>query len=209
MRAMLSRFFRNNHGATILEFAVVAPFFFVMAFGILEIGLYMFHKVAIESITAQAGREASLVRTSKGNPGDPCYGKADQIEYIRCIVKSKSDGLANKERIFIDVQRVDNGGAGTFAPDICVDNPNAPTSTAPTCTLFEDVNGNNKYDPANSSLDAGTYGQLVEVRVNYPWKLLIPGLSQFIGRIVQTPDGPARTNVIMITSSIVIRNEPL
>lgn len=206
---MLKRLLQDTRGATILEYAVVAPIFFVLIFGILEIGLYMFHKVAIESITAQAGREASLVRTSKGNPGDPCYGKPDQIAYIRCIVESKSEYLMHHQRIFIDVQRVDNGGVGTYAPDICVDDPNNPNSTVQTCRLFEDVNRNGIYDPANTSLDAGTYGQLVEVRVNYPWQLMIPFLRPFIGRVVDTPKGPARTNVIMITSSIVIRNEPL
>jgi hypothetical protein len=165
----------------------------------MEFGLFMFHKVAIESITMQVGREASL-NTSSGYSG--CNGGSDRFAYIRCYVREKSGGLINGDLVEVSINTVANGG--TRAPDICL--ATNPPSSPPTCNgQYEDINGNGSYDGPAASNNAGGEGELVEVRVSYPWQVLVPLVSQFIG--TQREDG-SRTGVVMITSSTVFRNEP-
>lgn len=194
---------RDRRGASILEFALIAPIFFLLIMGILEFGLFMFHKVVIESITMQVGREASL-NTSAGTT---CAGGNDRLTYIRCYVREKSAFLINGEQTQVTINTVAQGG--TRVSDICLD-VDPPRST-PTCSgSYEDVNGNNVYDPPAVNNSVGAPGDLIEVRVSYPWQVLVPFMKYFIGSSQATAEGeaPKRTGVVMITSSTVFRNEP-
>lgn len=192
-------FIRDQRGASIVEFAVVAPVFFMLILGILEFGLFMFHKVVIESITMQVGREASL-NTSSGYSG--CTGGNDRYAYIRCYVREKSAFLINGDQTQVNIRTVAEGG--TRVPDICL-SVDPPSSTPATCARYEEVNGIPNYQGIATNNNVGGAGELVEVRVSYPWQILIPFLDQFIGSTQQ--DG-TRTGVVMITSSTVFRNEP-
>ncbi len=194
-------FIRDQRGATILEFAVVAPVFFFIIMGILEFGLFMFHKVVIESITMQVSREASLTRTSGSGA---CSGTTDRYAYIRCYVREKAGYLINGEQVEVNINTVAQGG--TRVADICL-NVDPPSSTVATCVGppgWEEVNGIPGYQSTTGSAP-GAAGELIEVRVSYPWRVLVPFMSQLIG--TQRDDG-SRTGVVMITSSTVFRNEP-
>lgn len=196
-------FMRARDGATALEFALVAPIFFFLMMAIMEYGLFMFHKVAIESITMQIGREASL-NAASGNSADCASSAPDRLGYIRCYVERKAAYLINGEEVKVSINTVAQGG--TRAPDICLGNGGAAPSSPPTCSgQYEDVNGNGVYDGPTPNNDVGAPGDLIEVRVSYPWRVLVPYMSRIIGS--EMGDG-SRSNVVMITSSTVFRNEP-
>lgn len=201
----LRNFIRNTSGASIIEFAIVAPVFFLLIMGIIEYGLFMFHKVAIESITMQVGREASL-NSSSGY--STCNGGSDRYAYIRCYVREKSSGLINNEQVEVSINAVANGGTRSY--DICLTDPPSSPPTCPVTFGYEDVNRNGVYDPPATANNPGGAGELIEVRVSYPWHVLVPFMSQIIGSMQPSKNGEPRTRsgVVMITSSTVFRNEP-
>ncbi len=195
-------FIRAREGASALEFALIAPIFFFLMMGIIEFGLFMFHKVVIESITMQVGREASL-NTSSGN-SPTCAGTPDRFSYIRCYVREKSAYLINGEETQVNINTLAAGA--TRIPDICLGNGSVAPNSGPTCNgNFEEVNGISGYQGASTSNNPGAAGELIEVRVSYPWHVLVPYMSRIIGSTQQ--DG-SRSGVVMITSSTVFRNEP-
>jgi hypothetical protein len=194
------KLWKNTNGATIVEFAIVAPIFFLIILGIIEFGLYMFHRVTLEAIVMQAGREASLGRSSVA--GGACSGTNDSVSYIQCYVRAKSAALFHGEEVTFNINRV---AAGTVVPDICLDNPSNPSSRPATCTFYDNVNGIPDYQGASSNNVTGAAGELIEVRVNYPWRILIPFAGQYFGN----RDAQGRnTGVALITTSTVIKNEP-
>ena len=199
-QAVKYQFWQDRSGATIIEFALVAPIFFLLIFAIIEYGLYMFHRVAIESITMQAGREATLGRTA-GNGA--CSGTNDRVSYIQCVVRQKSSRLIRGGDTIININRVADGG--TFVPDICYDNPDRPSSAPATCRQWEPVNTIPEYQGASAANNPGTAGDVIEVQVVYPWRVLIPFMSRFFG----SADNSGRTSgVVMIRSATVVKNEP-
>jgi len=202
----IRNFIRNRDGASLVEFAIVAPVFFLLIMGIIEFGLFMFHKVAIEAITMQVGREASL-NTSSGYGN--CNGGNDRYAYIRCYVREKSSGLINGDQVEVNINTVAQGG--TTAPDICLEGGTPSTTSCPPGGSFEEVNGIPDFQGTSTLNRPGAAGELIEVRVSYPWQVLVPFMSKIIGS-EQPPtkagDPPTRSGVVMITSTTVFRNEP-
>jgi hypothetical protein len=200
-RSSFAKLFDRDDGATIIEFALVAPVFFLVIFGMFEFGLFMYHKVIIENIAVEVSRAASLGKTSDG--GDCSYPNdaAGRISYIECVVKQKSSVLINGDKTEVQIVNLQNGE--TIVPDICFDT-DPPSSSPGTCTVYEEVNGKPEYQGAAAS-EASGGGALIEVRISYPWSVQIPLMNQFF----QRTDSQGNTrNVVMITASAVIRNEP-
>ena len=204
-KQFFQRFLNDERGANIIEFAFVAPVFFLLFLGILEFGLYMFHRIAVEAITMQAARESSL---GKSNSAGPCAGTADRASYMRCVVQQKSKSLIRGDDTIVQINTLANGG--TFLPDICLFDPQKPSSAPAVCGPgnvgpFEEVNGATGYQGASAAAAVGNAGDVVEVRVIYPWKVLIPYLAQYFG----SADGKGgTTGVVMISARTVFKNEP-
>lgn len=198
--AYMYQFIRKNDGSTLIEFAIVVPIFFLFFFGIIEFGLVTFHKIAIERIAMEVSRIASVGTTGDSScPADTALSpQAQQVEYIKCIVRIKASGLINSEEVQVQVQPIAGGGK-TSAPDICFDDPKNPSSLPTTCALYEDVNGDGKYNGLSSN--PGFRGDIIEVRISYPWKVQLPFMHEFF--TVGT-----HTGVAMLTASTVIKNEP-
>ncbi|MFM9889310.1 MAG: TadE/TadG family type IV pilus assembly protein [Rickettsiales bacterium] len=192
MTRMLNRCCADEAGATIVEFALIAPLFFLVFMGVLELGMFSFHKVAVEAITASSGREASIGKTAGGS----CASTISRVEYVACLVKYKSSSLISGERTQVQANTI--AGGGTMKPDLCLDDINNPSTGPATCTKFKEVNGTPGYQGAASILNLGNAGELVQITVTYPWKVQFPIASGLFG-----DDG-----VFLISSSTVIRNEP-
>lgn len=188
---ILRRLTRDNRGATAVEFAVVSGVFFMLMFGIIEYGMIMLTKVAIESATNQVGRTASL--------GNVCGGCVDRVDSIRQSIAQKTIGLVDPQSVVVTSAVVNNPTTATPpVPDICLDNPNDPYPA--TCTSWVNNDGVNGYQQ-NSGLGAGSIGgagDLVEVRVTYLWKVLFPVFQSSFGN----------NGVLTISSSTVVKNEP-
>ena len=65
---MLLRLWRNLSGTTAIEFALTAPVFFLLVFGIVEAGRLMWTQVALQHGVEMAARCASLKTADNPNP---------------------------------------------------------------------------------------------------------------------------------------------
>ena len=188
-RTVFRRLAKNEEGATIVEFAVVAPVFFLLLMGIIEFGLIGFHSVALDAAVAQTSRQASLGNVPSGFP--------DRVSYVQSELRDRTQGLINSDSIVISANLVSAGGAGA-SPDICLTDPPSIGGPCPSGTPFQDVNGIPGYQGNAAAVTLGGAGDIVEIRASYPWRVQIPLLRDFVGR-----DG-----VLFITSSTVVKNEP-
>ncbi len=203
-KPVFSGFFRKNDGATIIEFALVAPIFFLIMFGMMEFGLFMYHKITVERIAVDISRVSSIGNISDSTcPTDPAKpSKERQIDYIKCIVREKSKALINGDRILVQIANL-SSGAGAKIPDICLDDPKNPSSDPATCNIFEDVDGDGVYKGGASdtgSTNAEGVGDVIEVRISYPWTIQMPLMSKFFTNSMLN-------GVVMISESTIIRNE--
>lgn len=193
MKHLLSLFRRCRAGATAIEFAAVALPFFLILYAIIEYGLILYTQVVIESSTLQVARQASL---GKGVITAP--GICNREQYVRQQVEQRTRGLINGQKVIVTAATVVQGGVpSSGTPDICMSDP--PTIGGPCPTgVYEDVNRNGRYDATVPGVNLGDAGQLVEIRVSYPWKVQIPFFGKYFGE----------HGVLMISSSTVLRNEP-
>lgn len=193
MRRQTHTILRGRGGAAAIEFAAVALPFFLLLYAIIEYGLVLYTQVVIESSTQQVGRAASLGKGVVINPGI-----CSREEYVRQEVQRRTAGLINSNQVTVTAATVVQGGVPANGnADICMGNP--PTIGGPCPSgVYEDVNRNGRYDETTASVALGQPGQLVEIRVSYPWKVQIPYFNQFFGR----------NGVLLISSSTVLRNEP-
>lgn len=192
-----SGFLRKNDGSAIVEFALVAPLFFLLVFAMLEFGLFLYSKIIVENIALEITRTASIGKPSNAE----CPDEKSREDFIKCLVKKRSSVLINGDRTQVQVAVIKEGT--TITPDICFDT-DPPSSEPEKCTVYQEVNNKSDYQGAQES-DAGNSGQIIEARISYPWSVLMPLVGQFF----QRTDNQGNTrNVVMITAATVIRNEP-
>jgi Flp pilus assembly protein TadG len=197
----ISRLRRHESGATAVEFAMVAGIFFMLMFGIIEYGLIMLSKVAIESAVMQVSRATSI--------GTDSYaGCSDRVCAIKKLVSEKTLGLVKSESVQVTANVVASPSAGTPpVPDICLNQSNDPyPATCPSGSGYINNDGTPGYQ-YNGGIDAtsiGKGGDLVEIRVTYLWRVLFPMFEMF-----QSYEGSGGSKgYVVITSSAVIKNEP-
>lgn len=189
---------KSEDGATILEFALVAPVFFLLLMAIIEFGLIMFTSVALESAVMQASRDASI-----GKCATPPCGHGDRVSYLQNRIVQKTQGLIGSDQVVVTAKRVVDSGE-LPVPDVCLKDGKATVGGACNgcppggqCT-YEETNGINGYQGDAGSLALGAAGELVEIRVMYPWMVQVPIMRRFFGT----------NGIMMISSSTVIKNEP-
>lgn len=178
----------DNAGTTLIEFALVAPAFFLLLMAVIEFGLIGFHQVAIESAVAATAREASLGRATPGG---------DRVEFVRTQLREKLAGIINPEQLQITAATVVSGGTPA-SPDVCLDDPPRLGGACEPPLLFEEVNNIPGYQGAAASVSLGNAGDVIEVRVLYPWRVQLPLMSRFFGE----------NGVFLITANTIVKNEP-
>ncbi len=188
-KSLFRRIKHENSGATAVEFAIVAVPFFMLLLGIIEYGMYMMTKVALESIVAQAGREASVTTGTAA---------CDRVCTVRHYIEEKGSGLINYTSIQITSSNLSTGtGASTPAEFCMIPGPPHPCDGSPCTAIMNDVNGNGICDTGSGSFSVGGPGDLIELRVTYPWSVLNPFMKPFFG-----PAG-----AVVISSTTVVKNE--
>lgn len=208
MRRHVGEVRANQEGATIIEFALVAPIFFFLIFLMTELGLLVFTQVALESAMMQVSRSAAIGASSSG---------CDRVCTIQNLVQQKTLGLINSSNVSVQVNTLAAGG--TTEPDTCIDssgNPQVPIGVTASggciCpgggTIWLD-NNNNGHCDLPASLSVGNAGDLVEIRVSYPWKLMIPFLDTVtFGNQGHTGSLYGNNGIVVLSSSTVVKNEP-
>ncbi|MEL6830890.1 MAG: TadE/TadG family type IV pilus assembly protein [Pseudomonadota bacterium] len=146
-KSALLRRFASEDGATAVEFALVAPPFFFLIFGLLEVSLIFFMSVVLEHGTQQTAR---LVRTGQ-------IEKTINLDDFRTEVCSQSVALPDCEnRLSVDVQVVSD------FENTSMDLP---------------VDGAGNLASAGFAINVGNANEIVVVRAFYIWPLITPLLS--------------------------------
>ena len=179
----LRRLFRCRDGATAVEMALVAPFFFALMIGTMEVAVVMFTNVAIEAAVRDGARYGVTGNTS---------GSTSREDRLREIISERTLGLVQPTSEDITMKVYPSfAAAGIEEP-------------------YEDVNGNGKWDPgepytdenSNGARDGGTpgmgaSGEVVMYTISYQLPLIGPVVNDLFG-----------VTVLNLSTRIVVRNEP-
>jgi len=170
---LLRRFRRNTDGATVVEFAIVAPTFIALLFAILETALIFFASQVLETVTQDSAR---MIKTGRAQTDqlDPSQVQALQTcnvpsdgssalnqAQFKCLVCANIPGLFDCNNLSVDVQSY-------------------PT--------FSSINLNSQIDAQGHFIDNMQYntggpGSIVVVRVFYPWQMVVTGLGYNISNM--------------------------
>ncbi len=176
---------KNNEGATVVEFAFVAPVFFLIVFGIIEFSLIAFVGTVMESATNSSSR--------LGKTGYVAGGTTRQQQIID-MINTKTAGLLDSNKISITT-KVYSDFSKVGQPEPCISPPTPPCSGVAGVN-YVDTNGNGQWDSDMGAVGLGNAGDIVVYSVSYPWTILTP----FIGALIGNP--------YTITTRSVVRNEP-
>ena len=138
-------------GSAGIEFAFIAPIFFVLLMGTIEMGVMYFAQFTLQNATEDAAR---LVRT-----GQVAASNMTQAQFRTAVCNEISPLLACNGNLQIDVESYANFGAATF--------PAALT-------------GGNTLNPALNNFLPGNVCSVVLVRVFYTWSVVTPLLTPFM-----------------------------
>jgi Flp pilus assembly protein TadG len=166
---ILRRFRRNRGGSAAIEFALVAPVFFVLLFAIIETAIMFFASQVLETITQESAR---MILT----------GQAQTASYtqpqFQTYVCSQIPALFNCSSISVDVESYSAFGSVTINSQI---------------DAGKNFINNMQYNP-------GGPGDIVVVRVFYPWQLFVTGLGYNISNL--------SGNQRLLVATAAFRNEP-
>lgn len=89
---------RNNEGATIIEFAIVAPVLFLLVFGIIEFSLLMFASSVVEGATSNAARlsKTGAERSTAGTPEERAQADSGRL---RELILQRGSGVLKSENL--------------------------------------------------------------------------------------------------------------
>ncbi len=199
---ILQRLRRHEEGATAVEFAIVAVMFFTLMFGIIEYGMIMFTKVALESAVVQASRSASLGTVVAGCENTD--STAARICTVRRLVEDNTLGFVRRDAVEVTANDVTvSTTASPSVPDMCLDDPMDPYPAS--CTGgFIDNSAPAGYQQSGGITSVGVAGSLVEIRATYLWRVLFPLFEIF----PSYSGSGGQQGFLVITSSAVIKNEP-
>jgi Flp pilus assembly protein TadG len=155
-RSILRRFRRNRTGSAAVEFALVAPVFFALLFAIIESGIMFFAGQVLESVTQNAAR---LILTGQAQTaGDT---RALFTSNVVCPPGSLATVLFNCNNLSVDVRSY---------------------STFSSVVMSSQIDANNNFIN-NMQYNPGGPGDIVVVRLFYPWQLFVTGLGYNIANL--------------------------
>lgn len=103
MTGMTLKALCNRRGATAVEFALIAPFFFLLLFAIIDFGWYFFTQHTIQYATREGTRLALVGLQLKDKDGNPLSREASIIQTI----KDNADMAVNPNDLSISIFPVD------------------------------------------------------------------------------------------------------
>ena len=170
---------RANSGSAAIEFAMIAPVFFLLTFAILETGFVFFADMILENAVKVTGR---LVRT-----GQAQQAQLSQSQF-RSEVCNHIDFLLSCDPgdLLIDVRAFSNFGSASY-----------PEALDAEGNLNPDLNS---FEPGGSSQTG--QNAIVLVRVLYKWPLFTPLFAQYFENM------GTGSNARLISSSMAFKNEP-
>jgi len=183
MASMIRKLFRKSSkrstsGSVAIEFALIAPVFLLLLFGMLETALATFADMVLENGMKTVAR---LVRTGQAQGQN-----MTQQQFRTALCNQVSVVLScDQTRLYVDVRAFTNFAGSSFPQPI-------------------DANGN--INPNLNSYQLGTTSQnangtsIVLVRAFYAWPMFTPMLGQIYANMAN--------NTRLLTASAAFRNEP-
>lgn len=179
-------FLRNTQGTALLEFAILAPTFLLIVFGIIELGLILFAATVLEHAASDASRFGKTGFTPIG---------LTREQVIRDIIEADIDAFLDPVNITMDTLVYDSFNAVGQEEPFTDTNANGAYDVGET---YNDINGNGQWDADMGAVGAGGPGDIVIYNISYRWAIRTPFLDTIL-----SDDG-----VITLTSSLAVRNEP-
>lgn len=206
---------RSEQGSAAIEFAFIAPVFFALMLGILEIGVMMFTQFALQNSVMDAGR---LIRTGQAHSAALLI--QDNIPLPQCASDAASNQASfNNEGQWFK-QQICCGVAPLISDTVCKSDV-VVTTAAPAAGFAGDFNSlmnsgtAGTYfgsDPSSAGTPAAAAQnvacQIVMVRANYNWPVWFPGLAKILNNktdnyLVNAPNGTH-----LLTATAAFRSEP-
>ena len=182
IRAALGTLRKNEDGATIIEFALVAPVFLLMLFGTLEFGHTIYVQAVLQGAVQNAGRDAGL-ETGAENLASINSKVLRQVRNVApkgAIVTSRRNYQS-----FADVDKpedfTDANGNNIYDPDEC----------------FVDLNGNGRWDADRSQGGQGGADDVVVYTATLEYDRITP-FWKLIGW----------DKKMTLTGTTILRNQP-
>ena len=177
-------------GSAAIEFAFIAPVFFVLLMGSVEVGVMFFGQTVLQNATNDAAR---LVRTgqitgtlpnqvltqAQLNAGQVAGQAMTQAQFRTYICNEIAPVLACNGNLQIDVQAFSNFSSASFASPLKADK-----------TL----------DPNLNHFAPGSVCSVVLLRAFYTWPVVTPLLTPFLTNMAN--------NQHLMSATAAFRNEP-
>lgn len=94
-----SRALHDNNGSVIIEFALLAPMFLLMLFGVFHTGIYLQNYNAVQSVASDGARYAMIEYQKENKLTD------EQLQSIILGIATNSPYLLDTDRIDVNVDR--------------------------------------------------------------------------------------------------------
>lgn len=186
-------FRRHSRAAAGIEFAFIAPVFFTLLLGIMEVGTIFYAQNTLEFATQTAGR---LVRT--GSAQGTAYATA-----ARCSGGSGGSGTSGayassqewfKDQICCGISSLMSDCSGSLHVSV----QNYTSGFGSNFSNSTDANGN--LLPVTDAYSPGTACDVVLLRATYSWGVVTPVLSSFLVNMA--------SNKHLLSATTAFRNEP-
>lgn len=174
---------RDQSGATVVEFALVAPVALLLIMGTLELGYQQYVSAVLNGAMDQAGRNSSL----ETGPGSSALIDAEVQRMVHDVVPSAR--LTFNRRSYADFRSV--GRPEEFTDDKIVNGVRDPGE------CFIDSNGNKRWDNVRGSDGQGRAAEVVQYKVDVNYDRLFP-LYAWLGW----------ANEVTLNASTTLVNQP-
>lgn len=141
----------SRAGSAAIEFAMIAPVFFVLLMGTIEVGIMFFAQFTLQNAVDD---EARQIRT-----GQVAASSVTQQEFRQAVCDKITPILGCDANLQIDVESYPSFGTANF--------------TSP-------MTSSNTLDPNLNNFDPGTVCSVVLVRAFYTWNVVTPLLTPFM-----------------------------
>lgn len=174
----------NDSGTVILEFALIAPVFFLIFMAIIEMGLVFFTQSVLEGALAHGARI--------GMTG--FSGVLSREQYILREIDRYTGGYLDDSQMTITMFSY-SSFVNIGIPEPCITPSPCPGDAG---INFVDVNGNGVWDDDQGRAGPGNPNDIVLYRVNYNWRMFTPLISNIFGD---------SAGVYKITAASTVKNE--
>lgn len=187
--AFAKRLGRDERGATMIEFAIIGPIFFMFIFGIFDIGYAAYNHAILEGAVQFAGRTSSLQSGSTS--------QNDLDDLVRDRVRDVNNGVT----VTFQRKNYENFDKVGVAEDFVDANGNAKYDST---ECFTDANGNDSWDADGGASGLGGADDVVVYTATATYDSMFPLWSML--------NWHNKNNYFQkkkeFTASTILRNQP-